>query len=109
MIFSKSKIAGPPDVRVTVSKAVIAVDAPISLIIPVAPSAKSGSLPDTRKVVVAVGEHVEEPENAIQGGTVVTPIRDPVWLLFTSTPPLLKLRGVANTFEGVIAMRAAAK
>jgi hypothetical protein len=79
----------------------------MSLIVPVGPVAKIGSCPDTRKVVVVVPEHVEDPENAMHwSGTLVTPSSDPVWLLLISVPPPPNGMGVANIFAGAMAINA---
>lgn len=77
MILSRSKIAGPPVVSCTVSKAVI-VGLAISLIVPLVPTLKMESPPDTTNGVAVPVHAGASPEKAMQGVLLDTAKRLPV-------------------------------
>jgi hypothetical protein len=103
IILSKSKIAGPPEVSCTVSKAVIGV-VTMSLIVPPPVLLKIESPPDTTNGV-AVPEHAGAiPEKAIQGVLLDTDNSAVLLFLIKSPVPVIGI-AVANTF-GVITITA---
>ena len=104
-MLSKSKIAGPPELSCTVSKAVIGVVA-ISLIVPVVPVLKIGSPPDTTKGVASPVHAGASPEKAMQPVAPFVDTANSAVLLFLIRSPLPCIgMGVANTL-GVMTAKA---
>jgi hypothetical protein len=106
IILSKSQVAVPPVVRLAVLKAIIGNVVPTSVIVPVVP--KIGSPPETNTAVVLL-HVVILPENAIQGGLVLTDTNLPDTFDRFSTPVPLVTIGLPNTAAGPMVITATVK